>query len=230
MRSPGKASNKLPGELQKIYEARFSGREGYRNRVWQVLTSEFFSRWITSEDAVLDLGCGYCEFINNVKARKKFGIDLNPATRGFAEADVHYLGQDCSERWALADDTLDAVFSSNFFEHLLNKELLQATLFEAHRCLKPGGYLIAVGPNIRAVGGKYWDFFDHHIELTERSLSELLYLAGYEVEISVGRFLPYSMSQGFQPPIWSLRLYLKLRFLWVVFGRQFLVVARKTVV
>jgi hypothetical protein len=52
-------------------------------------------------------------------------------------------------------------------------------------------------------------------------------MAGFTVETAIPKFLPYSMSQGFQPPIWTLRLYLSLPFAWKLFGRQFLVIGRK---
>ncbi len=220
-------SGKLPIELKSVYSARFSGSEAYRNRIWRVLISEFFSRWVRPNHSVLDLGCGYCEFINNVSAGKKFAMDLNPAVHRYVAAGTRFLEQDCSDRWDLPDDSLDIVFSSNFFEHLSTKSALKSALREASRCLKPDGLLIAVGPNIKYLHGKYWDFFDHHIPLTENSLSELCYLAGFKIERATAKFLPYTMSRGFQPPIWSLRLYLKLPLLWRFFGRQFVVIARK---
>ncbi len=214
-------------ELERIYTVRFSGAEAYRNSVWNVLANRFFSRWIKPGDAVLDLGCGYCEFINNVRAAEKYGMDLNPKARERMARGSRLFEQDCSAPWPLPDDSLDVVFSSNFFEHLPSKAALQATLVECYRCLKPGGRVIAMGPNVKLLSGEYWDFFDHHLPLTDRSLSEALIMAGYKIEMALARFLPYTMSQGFQPPIWTLRLYLRLPILWKLFGRQFLVVGRK---
>ena len=57
-----------PAELQKIYEQRFAGKHEYRDAVWRVLVSDYFAQWIPARAAVLDLGCGHCEFINNVRA------------------------------------------------------------------------------------------------------------------------------------------------------------------
>jgi SAM-dependent methyltransferase len=213
-------------ELERIYSVRFSGLEAYRNRVWNVLVNKFFSRWIRPEDCVLDLGCGYCEFINNITAAQKFAMDLNPSARDRVSRNTRFIEQDCSTPWPLPDDSLDIIFSSNFFEHLPSKAALQATLLEAYRCLKPGGHLIAIGPNVKLLSGEYWDFFDHHLPLTELSLSEALVMAGYKVDLALARFLPYTMSQGFRPPIWTLRLYLKFPLLWKLFGRQFLVIGR----
>jgi SAM-dependent methyltransferase len=216
-----------PADLQKLYSTRFAGQKAYRNNVWKILTSEFFSRWIKPSDTILDLGCGYGEFINNVAGATKFAMDLNPSAKDNLNPGIKLLEQDCSQPWPLPPNSLDVVFTSNFFEHLPSKQALQATLAEAFRCLKPNGRLIALGPNIKYLPGEYWDFFDHYLPLTELSLSEVLTLTGYRVEESIARFLPYSMSQGSQPPLWMLRLFLKLPMLWRFQGRQFLVIGQK---
>jgi SAM-dependent methyltransferase len=213
-------------ELLEFYRARFAGRSDYRRRVWAVL-SEFFSRWVSPEAHVLDLGCGWCEFINSVNCRTKFGMDLNPDARRFANPDVRILEQDCSMPWDVAAESLDVVFTSNFLEHLPSKAALQNTLLHAHRALKTGGRFIAMGPNIRCVPGAYWDFFDHYVALTELSLAEILEKCGFQIEFQRARFLPYTMSRGTNYPIWMLRLYLSVPVFWRVAGAQFLVVARK---
>jgi SAM-dependent methyltransferase len=206
---------------------RFEQSASYRIKVWEILTQEFFSAWIPATSTVLDLGCGWGEFINQIVAQKKYGMDLNPASPGKLSRDVTFLGQDCSEPWQLPDSHLDVVFTSNFFEHLPSKETLQRTLAEAFRCLKPNGWLICLGPNIKFLPGEYWDFWDHFLPLTELSLQEGLELTGFSVERKWARFLPYSMSQGFTPPLVFLRLYLRLRFIWPILGKQFLVLARR---
>jgi len=214
-------------DLEQIYRERFSGNRGYRDRVWKTLTSAFFSRWIAPDAAVLDLGCGYCEFINNIAAGRKFGMDLNPDAVRNAAAGVTVFQQDCSTGWPLPEGSLDAVFTSNFFEHLPSKAHLERTLQHAWTALRPGGVLIAIGPNIKYLPGAYWDFFDHYIELTELSLTEVLKKCGYSIETMEARFLPYTMSDGRKYPLALLRLYLSLPMAWRLFGKQFLVVARK---
>src|ERR1035441_7917999 len=67
-----------PSELKVIYGNRFDEHMAYRNEVWQVLTSKFFSKLIPPSAAVLDLGCGYGEFINNISCAKKYAMDMNP--------------------------------------------------------------------------------------------------------------------------------------------------------
>ena len=214
-------------ELQTIYSRRFQGNQAYRIRVWRVLVRHFFQKHIPCDGTVLDLGCGYGEFINSVTAHVKYGMDLNPATVDHLASEVKMLRQDCSARWDLPDGSLDAVFTSNFFEHLPDKATLARTLQQAHRCLKPGGRLIAMGPNIKHLPGAYWDFWDHYLPLTELSLSEGLETNGFAVEICHGRFLPYTMVSAREYPDFVLKCYLGLPWVWRFFGRQFLVVARK---
>jgi SAM-dependent methyltransferase len=216
-----------PHDLQELYSRRFDAVTEYRNAIWRVLVGDFFQRYIPADSRVVDVGCGYGEFINHIKAREKFGIDLNPSARSRLNPDVKLLEQDCSRPWPLPDESVDVVFTSNFFEHLPDKASLRATLEAAFRCLSHGGLLIAMGPNIRYLSGSYWDFWDHSLCLTERSLAEGLLSIGYDVREQIPRFLPYSMSGGpHYPPVLA-RLYLRMPWIWPVFGRQFLVVAGK---
>ena len=216
-----------PEDLARIYSSRFSGSELYRHRVWQILIQNFLRKWIHARGYILDLGCGHGEFINQVPGKRKWGMDLNPETADRLSPEIVFLQQSCAEPWSLPEATLDLVFTSNFFEHLFDKQALQKTLQQAYRALKPGGRLVALGPNIRLLPGAYWDFWDHYLPLTERSLAEVGKLCGFKIEEALAATLPYSMSQGFQPPLWTLRLYLVLPFLWIFFGKQFLVVMRK---
>jgi SAM-dependent methyltransferase len=119
------------------------------------------------------------------------------------------------------------VFTSNFFEHLPDKATLGKTLDQALRCLKPGGKLIAMGPNIKFLPGIYWDFWDHYLPLTEISLSEGLMTRGFEVTLCLDRFLPYTLARTRRYPLIFLKVYLRLKPAWRFFGKQFLVVAEK---
>ena len=217
-----------PEQLTEIYERRFRNTHAYLFSVWQILISDFFLKWINKEGGVLDLGCGYGEFINNIHARKKWGMDLNPATKERLNEDVQFIEQDCSSKWDfLENEQVDLIFTSNFFEHLPNKKCLSDTLKNGFKALKPGGILIAMGPNIKYLTGLYWDFYDHHVILTEKSLSEALEIEGFEIEKCVSRFLPYTMVGGIKYPLFFIRAYLYMPFLWWIKGKQFLIIAKK---
>lgn len=213
--------------LQREYRDRFSGKEDYRESVWKVLCDGFFSRFVPSNSIVLDLGAGWGEFVRNVTAQAKYAMDLNPDCGARVEGYATFLNQDCASRWPFGDSSLDVVFSSNFLEHLESKSSIDRALQEAFRCLKPGGRIILLGPNARFLGGSYWNYWDHHVPITDHSIAEALRLSGFVVTEEFDRFLPYSMSDGLRPPIFVLRIYLKMRAAWRFFGRQFLVVAEK---
>jgi SAM-dependent methyltransferase len=142
---------------------------------------------------------------------------------------VQLVLHDCTKEWPLPAASIDVVFTSNFLEHLPDKDAVIEACRQAHRVLKPGGRLVAIGPNARFVGGKYWDYFDHHIPLTERSLGEALAATGFDVTKSIGRFLPYTMSGNRQRPVALVSAYLRLPAAWKLLGEQFLVVARRPV-
>ena len=83
-------------------------------------------------------------------------------------------------------------------------------------------------PNIRYLGGRYWDYLDRYLPLTHVSLVEGLELAGFSTERVIPRFLPYTVRDSKLPVTAGLvRLYLWLRPIWPVLGRQMLVVARR---
>lgn len=140
-----------PSDLSRIYAQCFAANRDYRRKVWRILIDDYFSQFVPSSASVLDLGCGYGEFINGIHAPRRFAMDLNQDAAKLLDSDVEFLCQDCSQPWPLAENSLDVVFTSNFFEHLPDKRTLGSTLDQAKRALKPGGKLIAMGPNIKHV-------------------------------------------------------------------------------
>jgi SAM-dependent methyltransferase len=214
---------------QAIYAQRFAAKEQDRSRIWNTLVSHVFQSYVRADDSILDLGCGYGEFINNIRAAKRYGMDANPDARTKLVPDVEFIEQDSSQGWPLTDGSLDVIFSSNFFEHIATKEALHLTLRHAYRGLRQGGTLIAMGPNIRYIPGAYWDFIDHHIALSDRSMVEALELAGFARQSVVDRFLPYTMSERGRvaAPVFLVDLYLRMPLVWRFFGKQFLIVVKK---
>ena len=67
--------NNKADSLQHEYQMRFSKLEKYRNAVWKVLCDEYFNKFISPKARVLDLGAGWCEFINNINAAEKYAMD-----------------------------------------------------------------------------------------------------------------------------------------------------------
>ena len=215
-------------DLASIYKSRFSntGLEK-RKRVWKILCDEFFQQHVPPQSAVLDLACEYGEFINNIKAAKKYGVDLNPDASAHLAADVSFRLASAYDLSHITDNSLDRVFTSNFLEHLPDKAACDTVLKEVKRTLKPGGKFMILGPNIRHAYKEYWDYYDHYLALSHLSLAEGLLLAGYEPETVIDRFLPYTMNNARPTADWMIRTYLQIPLAWKVFGKQFFVVARK---
>jgi SAM-dependent methyltransferase len=209
-----------------LYAHRFDDADrAAKARVWAVLCSDFLQRYVPRDASVLDLGAGYCEFINHIAAARKLAVDGSPRLAEFAAADVEsHCGPADRLDW-LADAAVDVVFASNFFEHLPNSAALLAVLAEVRRVLRPTGRLLILQPNIRYAYREYWDFFDHHLALSHVSMSEALALAGFRVTEMRPRFLPFSTKSRL--PSWPrlVQLYLRVPLAQRLLGKQMFVVA-----
>ena len=84
--------------------------------------------------------------------------------------------------------------------------------------------MIVLQPNMRLVGPRYWDFIDHRVALTERSLLEAAELANLRTVELITRFLPYSTKGRLPTAPGLVRAYLRFRPAWWLMGRQTLYV------
>jgi SAM-dependent methyltransferase len=216
-----------PDALSHLYRERFSeGDIAFKKEMWDVLCERVFQRYVQPSDTVLDLGAGRCEFINAINAAEKIAVDINPDLAKYARG-ARVVQTPSTDLGPIDSGTVDVAFSSNFLEHLPDKTSVLQTLAECRRVLRAGGAMIVLMPNIRYLPGRYWDYFDHHTPLTHLSLVEALTLSGFRAERVIPRFLPYTVKQRGMPRSTALlRLYLSLRVVWPIFGRQMLVVAR----
>jgi len=214
-------------DVPRLYSRRFSAVERERkNKIWQVLCRHFFQKYVQPTDTVLDIGAGYCEFINHISCQHKIALDLNEETKQYAGPDVQVI-QSSSNMSALEDASVDVAFASNFFEHLPDKQEFLMTLAEVYRVLRKGGQLLVLQPNIRFLGGEYWDFLDHHIPLTDRTLVEALELVGFHIVEVRPRFLPFTTKSRLPQHPLLVRLYLRLPIIHHFLGKQAWVVATK---
>jgi SAM-dependent methyltransferase len=145
-----------------------------------------------------------------------------------AAHDVQVIRHDVREAWPLENASLDVIFSSNFLEHLPSKDALQFCLKEAYRALRPHGRVLLLGPNIRFCPDIYWDFFDHHLPLSDRSLSEVLKLSGFKSIVVIPQFLPFTTKSKVPSHASLVRLYLAIPVVWSFLGKQFFIRAEKT--
>ncbi|QEH36650.1 hypothetical protein OJF2_52350 [Aquisphaera giovannonii] len=223
------AESPLEDLVESIYRNRFGKQDlARRAAVWRVLCRDWFEAYIPRDGRVLEVAAGYCEFINNVRAGEKVAVDLNPATGLHAApgVTVHQIAAERLEEVVPAAH-FDSAFMSNFLEHCRTREQVLSVLSAVGHALRPGGRVLILGPNYAACAAEYYDYFDHHLALTDRAVAEALELSGFEVEVQRPRTLPFSFRSKLPSAPWLVRLYLKFPWAWRFFGAQFFLVARR---
>ena len=215
-------------KIEKLYYTRFGPVEQEKKRrLWKVLCREFFQKFIPADAVVLDIGAGYCEFINNIRAAAKYAVDLNPDTPLLAGPGVKVFNSQATKLDFLEDNAVDIVFMSNFLEHLDTKSEVLSVLKEAHRVLRQDGSILILQPNIKYAYKEYWDFFDHNIPLSDKSLAEALELAGFKIERIYPRFLPYTTKSRLPWNDLLVMAYLKIPLAWNILGTQAFIIGKK---
>lgn len=207
---------------QSYFNSRFSFQKE-REDVWKVLT-RYLQNEVPLESKILDLGCGYCGFINNIIARQKHGLDLFEGVRDYAHPDVCLHIQSATEMDNFQDESFDLVFASNFFEHLC-LEAYEKTIKHVVRILRNKGKLIIIQPNFRYAYREYFDDWTHRLIFTEISLSDSLKSYGLRIKRVIPKFIPFSMKSRLPKWTFLVRLYLYLPI--KPFARQMLIIAEK---
>ena len=216
------------GDLKNIYKVRFDGELEKKQKMWKILCKNYFQQFIDNKsDIVLDLAAGYGEFLNNIKAKKKIAIDLNGDLKNHASSDIKVIISDCRKISALQDNSVDKVFISNFLEHLNNTDEVIQVLRECYRVLKKEGQVMILQPNIYYVKEKYWFFIDHKTPLTHESLTEALKICNFNKILLIKKFLPYSTKSNLPQNYFLIKIYLKISFLWWIFGKQSFLIFKK---
>ena len=218
--------------LDSLYTTRFPEADrGAKDAIWRVLCPHFFQRYVGAEDVVMDVGAGFGEFLNHIRCGARIAVDIERLTgRTLPPGTREVFAPSDQLSSHVPESSVDVVFCSNFFEHRPDTATFLATRREIYTVLRPGGRLLALQPNIRYVGGAYWDFVDHHLPLTHVTLAEATQSLGFEVVEIIPRFLPYTTRSRIPQAPWLVRLYLAVPPVWRVMGQQTWFVARKPVV
>ncbi len=212
-------------ELDDVYRRRFPAESHVaKDRLWPAIV-RYLERWIDPNAPVLDIACDRGYFIRNVRAGERWATDLRDVSADLP-ADIHFVRSSGLElEAALPAAFFGTIFMSNYLEHLPDSEAVVEQLRVARRLMRPGARLIVLQPNIRLVGGAYWDFIDHHVALTEKSLVEAGELAGLRVVTVMARFLPYTTKSRLPAHPLLVRAYLRFPPARWLLGRQTLYVA-----
>jgi ubiquinone/menaquinone biosynthesis C-methylase UbiE len=178
-----------------------------REVLWTTLASHVFQALIRPEDSVLELGAGWCDFINSVSARRRIAVDLWPGVAEAAATGVETHVRSADDLAFLADGTINLVFASNLLEHL-DRSQTDRLLAESLRVLAPGGRLVLVQPNFRLCSRRYFDDYTHISIWSDVGLSNYLEANGWELERVAGRFLPLTVKSRLPVSSALIRTYL----------------------
>jgi SAM-dependent methyltransferase len=210
-----------------VYEHRFSDEDAVEKQaLWKVLGAHL-QRYVDERAVVLDLACDRGYFISNITAGERWATDIRDVS-AYLPPDVRFVqGTGLTLDTVLPTASFDVVFTSNYLEHLASGDDVVQQLRVVCALLRPGGTVIVLQPNVRLLGGAYWDFIDHKVALTERSLEEAGELAGLETTRVIKRFLPYTTKGRLPMSPLLVRSYLALRPAWLLLGKQTLYIARR---
>ena len=164
-----------------------------RDGIWREVVQYIQKLYIEESDRVLDLGAGYCDFINHVVAKERHAVDIFTKLDKYAQDGVITHNHTCTDLSAFEADSMDVVFASNLFEHLTHEELLE-TLDHIRRVLRPKGRLILLQPNFKYCYKTYFDDYTHLQIFTHMGMYDLLEMAGLRVEKMHAKFLPVNMK------------------------------------
>jgi SAM-dependent methyltransferase len=210
------------GVIQGYHDTRLA-LDPRRGAVWKALWRYYFRHRIRPSDTVLDLGCGYGDFINNVVAARRIALDLWPGFERHLQGSIETIVGPVSDLSAIADGSVDYVFASNLFEHISQQEFAE-TLTSLRAKLSPTGSLTILQPNYRYAYREYFDDYTHVSIYSHVSLCDFLAANGFEPIEVRPRFLPLTVKSRL--PTWGPLVGLYLRSPLKPLGKQMLVRAR----
>jgi SAM-dependent methyltransferase len=178
-----------------------------REVVWQALWRYHFRHIVPADGCVLDIGCGYGDFINQVIARRRIALDAWPDFPRYLDAGVEPLVGDVTELRQLADHAVDFAFASNLFEHL-SQSAFAGVLDTLRSKLSPRGTLTILQPNYRYAYREYFDDYTHVTVYSHISIADFLAANGYEVLEVQPRFLPLTVKSRLPVSPWLIRAWL----------------------
>jgi SAM-dependent methyltransferase len=178
-----------------------------RQAVWREITA-YIERDLPDRTSLLELGCGYGDFINQVHVQRKLALDQNEGVRARLAPDVHFVCGDCTNLGFLAPASVATVMASNLLEHL-DRDQLERLMAEITRVLRPGGRLILLQPNYRLCAARYFDDYTHVSVFSDASLCGFLTAHAFTIVRCVAGLLPFSMGGRLPKHPLLVRLYLR---------------------
>jgi SAM-dependent methyltransferase len=198
---------KLQSPYQDVYHATRLRFDDRREVLWKTLCDAYFGKLIAPDSTVLELGAGYCHFINNVKARTRIAVDLWPEFPRYAQPGVRTIVGSIAQLDEIRNHSVDFTFASNVFEHLTQPQLTDV-LREVRRVTSPGGCLTLLQPNYRLAYREYFDDYTHVSVFSDASLCDFLAAHRFRVVERKAGFLPFSVKSRWPVSPALIRAYL----------------------
>ena len=196
-----------------------------RRMVWEEICRYLNRHYISGDSDILELGCGYGDFIGNIHSRNRVAVEKDLAFKeylaDYPNVTVHYLDAK-SALSTFPKKSFDVVFCSNFLEHFEIPEV-RDLLNSISDILKPGGKLVVLQPNFQLCSSLYFDDWTHKSIFSHVSFSDLLECHGFTIKSCIKKFLPFSMKSKLPISRRLVRLYLNSPV--KPFAMQFLIVA-----
>lgn len=195
-----------------------------REIVWREI-ARYLQKYIPVDSSILDLGSGYCDFINFISAEKKYALDkyINPSSYA-SEKVIPLFGDYNLMDKKIENESLDFVFASNFLEHLEMKEMEKYIEIICKK-LRLNGIFIIIQPNYRICYKNYFDDCTHVKAWSDISLKDYLQSRKFRILICEPKFLPFNMKSRLPKNKYLIRFYLKSPV--KPFAKQMLIISKK---
>lgn len=184
--------------------SRFS-EDPNRRKMWDHL-NRFFQKYVDLNGTTVELGAGYCYFINGIQSKKRIAVDLFPNLKNYINPGVEGHIRSATDLSFIPSQTVDTIFASNFLEHLSWPDL-EKVMAECKRILAKQGRVLILQPNFKYSFRSYFDDYTHMTIFTDKSIADWFVSNGFKVEISAPKFLPLTVKSklgkfGFLIPIY----------------------------
>lgn len=193
-------------------DAYFDSRLAYDKKrvvLWNTLCEHFFQKLLPSNASVLELGAGWCDFINTIEADEKTAVDIWDGIEKHANSDVRTIIGSATDLDGVPSESIDMVFASNLFEHLTQAQIIEI-LTQTSRILKKTGRIVLVQPNFRTSYKRYFDDYTHVSIWTDTGMTTFLEANGFQIEQVQAKFLPLTVKSKLPTSSLLIRLYLRL--------------------
>jgi ubiquinone/menaquinone biosynthesis C-methylase UbiE len=209
--------------MSKYFDTRYKYNKD-RSSVWKAIC-EYLQFFIKRDGTTVDLGSGYCDFINNINCRNKIAVDVNIESSSYCHPSVKFIKAKAYKVSKIKNHSVDTIFASNLLEHLNDKEL-DLLLLEFKRILKKGGKIILIQPNYKYAYKDYFDDYTHKKVFSHISIVDFFVSHNFRLIKLFPKFMPFSLKSRLPKSYLLTKIYLHSFF--KPFAKQMLVIFVKS--